>query len=193
MDTIRSFIAIELAAEVKAEVAKIQSVLIKAGEGTARWVKPESIHLTLCFLGDIQESGVTSVREAIDRTASCFGEFDLHLGRPGAFPAAAQPQTIWVGLEGDLGRLAEMQIRLVNELRPTGYKPENRPFSPHLTLARMRPEASLAARQNLSAALTNWVGMGTMVVHVKALSLMKSRLAPGGAIYTRLSKTDLKG
>jgi RNA 2',3'-cyclic 3'-phosphodiesterase len=192
METIRSFIAIELTAEVKAELAKIQSGLKQASNCASRWVNPESIHLTLFFLGDIRESQVVPVQEAITRTAACFAAFELRLGLPGAFPDMVRPQIIWVGLEGNLSYLAEMQMKLVKELQPVGFKPENRPFSPHLTLARLRPEATPAERQNLAAALAHLVNTAKPVVAVKDISLMKSRLAASGAVYTRLSITGLK-
>jgi 2'-5' RNA ligase len=181
-----------LTAEVKTELAKIQSGLKKAGDCAAKWVNPESIHLTLCFLGDIQESQVVPVREAIARTAARFNALELRLGLPGAFPDIARPQIIWVGLEGNLSYLTEMQMKLVKELQPAGFKPENHPFSPHLTLARLRPEATSAERQNLVVALARPVNAAKLLVAIKAISLMKSRLTPTGAVYTRLSITGLK-
>jgi RNA 2',3'-cyclic 3'-phosphodiesterase len=191
METIRSFIAIELTNEVKAGLAKIQSELKKGSGCAARWVNPESIHLTLFFLGDIRESQVAPVKEAIARTAACFTAFELRLGLPGAFPDMVRPQILWAGLEGNLSYLTEMQTKLVKELQPAGFKPENRPFSPHLTLARVRPEATPAERQNLAAALARPVNTAKPIIAAKAISLMESRLTAGGAVYTRLSITGL--
>jgi RNA 2',3'-cyclic 3'-phosphodiesterase len=192
METIRSFIAIELTAEVKAELAKIQSWLKKAGDFGAKWVNPESIHLTLFFLGDIKESQVVLVQEAIAHIAACFNAFELRLGLLGAFPDIARPQIIWVGLGGNLSYLNEMHMKLAKELQSRGFKPENRPFSPHLTLARLRPEATSTERQNLANALAQPENTTKPLVCVKAISLMKSRLTSSGAVYTRISITGLQ-
>jgi RNA 2',3'-cyclic 3'-phosphodiesterase len=192
METIRAFIAVELTADVKVELSIIEFVLKKASDYSVRWVNPDSIHLTLCFLGDIQEAQMATIQKAIDRTAACFNVFELRLGKPGAFPNILNPQIIWVGLEGDLPRLAEMQGMLARELRPAGYKPENRPFSPHLTIARTRPGASTAGRQKMADALVRSTETVNPVVTVKAISLMKSRLTTAGAVHTRLSLAGLK-
>ncbi len=191
METVRAFVAIELAAATREELAKLQAQLKRASTCPAKWVASEGIHLTLCFLGEISKDKVGAVSEAVAATCAEFSPLELELAGTGAFPNLARPQVVWVGLAGETEQLARLQQALEARLRPLGYRPENRPFSPHLTLARLRPEVLPAERQGLAAALAHAPALPKHKIGVTEVSLMQSRLTPAGAVYTRLSATRL--
>jgi len=192
MNGTRAFIAIELPPEVKAVLSRLQAALKKAApDCPAKWVAPEGIHLTLCFLGEISPSQVEAVKGVMAGVAPQFAPFSLEISRPGAFPDLLRPQTLWVGLDGELDTLTNMHQLLEKDLKPTGYRPENRSFRPHLTLARVRDEAAPAARQKLGEAISHSNIAIPGRVTVSAISLLKSQLTPGGAIYSRLFAAEL--
>ncbi len=190
MNGIRSFIAIELPEDVKATLGKIETSL-KSKAVPAKWVAPDSIHLTLCFLGEISPGQVEAVKGVMTSVAMKPPAFTLALAAAGAFPDLRRPQTVWVGLQGNLEALSYLHKELEEALRLTGYKPEARPFRPHLTIARLRDEATPQARGELGKA----IGLLPPVsgeIPATAISLMKSTLLPAGPVYTRLYLAKLK-
>jgi RNA 2',3'-cyclic 3'-phosphodiesterase len=193
MESLRCFVAVELDPRTRAELARLQDVLRRATSLPAKWVAPEGIHLTLCFLGEISQERVVPTGQAIAATCAEFGPFELELAGLGVFPNPQRPQVLWVGLNGQTAELARLQKALEARLIPMGYHPENRPFSPHLTLARLRPEILPAACQELAAALSRTPVPPGRKISVTAVSLIKSTLTPAGAIYTRLSTARLGG
>jgi 2'-5' RNA ligase len=125
--------------------------------------------------------------------AAAFQPFKLGLTQPGAFPNLRQPQTLWLGLGGDTDILSRLHRRLEAGLKDTGYKPENQAFAPHLTLARLRDEASPACRQRLGEAASNPAVTVSGLINVTAINLMQSRLTPAGAVYSRLFSAVFDG
>jgi len=192
MATLRSFIAIELPEETKLELARLQNRLkASCGYCPAKWVAPQSIHLTLNFLGDVDTARLEEIKQAIALTASQFEPFELRLAESGAFPNLERPQVVWVGLKGDIGRLEQIQKQLELRLVPLGFRAENRPFSPHLTLARLRDEASAGDRKRLGQAIAAAACDTGCMVPVTAINLMKSELTSAGPVYTRLASIAL--
>jgi len=188
---LRCFVAIELPEAVKRELTRIQSQLKNAGNAPAKWVDPQGIHLTLQFLGDVDEILIPRVSEAVRLGCAGSAPFGLALGGPGVFPNPARPRVVWVGLTGDLDSLNRLQQGIEVRLKDLGFTPEDRAFTPHLTLARVREEAAPPERQKLGKIVTEFkpAAAGFRVTEV---SLMRSQLNPGGAIYTRLSAAELK-
>ncbi|MCL2149420.1 MAG: RNA 2',3'-cyclic phosphodiesterase [Dehalococcoidia bacterium] len=192
MNGLRVFVAIELAAEVKAELARLQTALKRATACSIKWVSPDSMHLTLCFLGELTLGQIESVKGVMSQIGVRFSPLRLITSKPGVFPGTGQPQTIWVGLGGDLEVLSELHRHLEEDLHVVGYRPERRPFKPHLTLARVQSEASPATGRELKEAMS-CLDAVLLPVDVSKLSLMKSVLSPAGAVYTCLYRTDLTG
>ena len=193
MESIRCFIAIELTPEFKAELTKLQNTLRSAPGGTgARWVAPESIHLTLKFLGNVPTDKLPAIIQAIEDTVRDTPEFTLGLGECGCFPNVRRPQVIWVGLTGDLKILDDLVKRLETSLARLGFKPEGRPFTPHLTLARMRDTATPVERQAIGEVAGRTKSLFTGSLNVAEVCLMQSELTPKSAIYTRLAEVKLK-
>ena len=191
MEKIRTFIAIELPARVKGELSSTQMRLREATSCPARWVSAEGMHLTLCFLGEVSQAQIDTVKGVMTESAAHFPAFSLSLGNPGVFPSLRQPQIVWVGIQGSQAVLDGLHKSLEGSLRVIGYKPEGRSFSPHLTLARVRPEADITACANLATALGILQGCASVTWQVTEISLMKSQLGHGGAVYTHLYSSRL--
>ena len=191
MNGIRAFIAVELPPEVRVELSRVQLRLRSASACPAKWVEPGSIHLTLCFLGEIGPAQVDAVKGVMAGVTPEVQPFTLEFTQAGAFPNLRQPQTLWVGLKGALDILSSLHKRLEEGLRTTDYKPEDRPFRPHLTLARVRDEATPSERQGLGEAVGRLSDPIAGRIDVSEINLMKSQLSPSGAVYSRLFSSRL--
>jgi 2'-5' RNA ligase len=189
---VRSFIAIELPQGTKRELAYLQEGLKRAcGYCPAKWVTIESIHLTLNFLGDVPLSRLDDIKSAVAQAAAASDTFGLALEGLGAFPNLERPHIVWVGLSGNVEKLSNIQKRLEQLLVMLGFNSENRPFSPHLTLARVRDEASAADKKRLGQAISSTTCKTDCPIPVRQVSLIKSQLTPAGSIYTVLSSATL--
>lgn len=193
MEQIRCFIAIELPPELKAELTRLQNKLKSAGGGlnTARWVEPNGIHLTLKFLGNVEKGKLADVTNAIEEAVKGIPEFKLEVTELGAFPNTRRVQVVWVGVTGETAKLNEIVKRLEAGLAKQGFKAEVRPFTPHLTLARVRDTAAPEAVKVLGEAVGKMKPEIAAGVSVTEVCLMQSQLTPKGAIYTRLSRAKL--
>jgi RNA 2',3'-cyclic 3'-phosphodiesterase len=191
MEQVRSFIAIELPEEVKASLTRLQSRLKFAGRSDVKWVSPNSIHLTLQFLGDVPADKIESIVRAMEEGAKGTAPFKLEIKGLGAFPNLRRVQVVWVGVEGDLETLLLLQKRIETGLVPLGFTPEKRAFSPHLTLARVRETASLPEREQLGKLISGMEFESSGTIEVTSLSLMRSQLTPSGAIYTQIGSVKL--
>ena len=191
-EKIRSFIAIELPEDVIKALTRVQSRFKAADEKNVKWVEPENMHLTLQFLGNVEATAVGNITAAIERAAAGARHFHLEVGGLGAFPNLHRVQTIWVGLGGDLDKLARLQKDISANLTPLGFKPENRPFSPHLTLGRARDFIKPQEREALGKLLESMPFNVKYKVEAAAVNLMKSQLTRQGPIYTKLASVKLK-
>lgn len=192
-EQIRSFIAIELSAGLKRYLGDVQEKLKSAGCSSVKWVAVDSIHLTLKFLGNIPEKNVPQIADAIGR--ACLGQspFRLTTANLGVFPGIKRPRVLWIAVNGEVERLVKLQQRMDIQLEPLGYEKEKRPFSPHITLARTRDRIRPDEQALLGKLTQETVLNGSAGVDVCEISLMKSRLMPGGAIYTKITATQLTG
>jgi len=192
--SLRTFVAVELPAGARAALAAAQDELRAAlGQrgGSVRWVDPAGAHLTLKFLGETPESAVAGVEAALRAALDGAAAFELRTGALGCFPSGRSPRVLWLGLDGDLDALAAARESVEAAISPLGWPTEPRPFSPHLTLGRLRPEASPAERAGIGKACgAIWPPPATLLP-VAAVSLMQSELAPGGPRYTRLAHVPL--
>jgi RNA 2',3'-cyclic 3'-phosphodiesterase len=192
MEKIRSFIAIELPQEVRQALASLQAKLKSAGNIPVRWVDPGSIHLTLKFLGDIDSGSTNKIAETMAEASSVIHPFNIAVSGTGVFPNPARVQIVWVGLTGELERLNQLQKRIEDGLELLGFKAERRPFTPHLTIARVRDYASLDTRKQLGQLIIKTVFDAKCVITVNAVHLIKSQLTREGPIYTKISTIELK-
>ena len=186
--TLRSFIAIELPDSVRAALSEFQQEIQKAG-ADVRWVKPQGIHLTLKFLGEIAEKDVDRVINAVEGAGRNYSSFHLQIRGAGVFPNKKAPRVLWAAVEGN-GILEGLQHEIEDALARLGFAKEDRKFSPHLTLGRFR---SLSGREPLLERIELSKDREFGFMNVDMVSLMKSELGPAGAKYTRLAEIALKG
>jgi 2'-5' RNA ligase len=192
MEKIRSFIAVELPAGIKLALAKMQSQLKSGGGGRIKWVDPDIMHLTLKFLGNVDTALTVEITAALRKACLGIGPFPIELDKLGVFPNARRVQVVWVGLKGEVEKLGRLQQNIDAVLAPLGFKAENRPFTPHLTLARVREEATPEERQALGQLVTVTVPQSGGSFKVDAVHLMRSQLTRNGPIYTRIDSAALK-
>ncbi len=189
-NSLRLFVAVELSQEVHDRLCKLITELKAHGSKSARWVKPENLHLTLKFLGDTPPQAVASVKEAIQGVCASSEAFQMSVRGGGAFPSLRQPRVLWAGLEAD-SHLKELAAGLDTALEKLGYRKETRPFSPHLTLARIAYPETSPAFENTLKALQAAKDKEFGCVNVRRVTLFQSTLAPGGSIYTPLERYQL--
>ena len=183
----RTFIAIELPEAIKTEIEKVQQKLKDSG-ANASWTRSEGIHLTLKFLGEVEESRAAGIIEALQGACRGTGPIQLAIMGAGAFPNLKSPRVLWLGVQGDIERLATLQAAVENVMEQQGFEREVRKFSPHLTLARIKfPKP----RDNWAAVIEGIRNIDLGGLTAGHLSLMKSELRRDGAVYTEIGRMDL--
>ena len=187
---IRSFLALELPDPVKQILLRLHNE-IKGSPLDVRWVRPEGIHLTLVFLGDIREADLSPIIDAVGKGCSSHEPFPISLQGMGCFPNSRSPRVLWVGVESDLERMARFRDDLQDKLIPFGIRPEKKDFRPHLTLGRFRKPGKKAA--GLEEVLSEHRGLTSPLCSLNELVLFKSELKPGGAVYTKMKSWRLTG
>ena len=188
---IRSFIALELPQTLKASLGEIQRAFKLEGYTFVKWVAPESIHLTLKFLGNIQMQKVDQIVRALTEVTVYVSPFVLETAELGVFPNASRPAVLWVALGSDIKSLIVLQKHIDDALEPLGFFKEKRAFTPHLTLARLRETTSITDRRDFGEAVTRMqIDIGCKM-EVNSISLMRSQLLPRGAVYSRIVEISL--
>lgn len=184
---IRSFIAIDLPQETREKLAAIQEQLKQSRAGV-RWVKPGGIHLTLKFLGNILPAQVDDIAAAAAQLVRDEPTLTLCAAGLGTFPSPRKPRVIWLGLRGEVERLANIHAGLEKALEPLGFAREGRGFSPHLTIGRVKDRHRL---QPLIDAMSTLELPEFNSFDADEIILYKSDLRPTGAIYTKLHRMPL--
>jgi 2'-5' RNA ligase len=177
---------VELPREAQAALGRMMPRAEQSAE--YRWVDPSLLHVTLAFLGQQPADRLDVLREVAYQAAAGSSAGHLRLGAPGTFPARGNPRVLWIGLDGDLAALAELQQRLATGLRRAGFSLEDRAFSPHITLARRRQSAH-------GGAPSGWPPQSSASEHdfaMKELTLFESRLSPRGATYVAQDRFPLR-
>ena len=192
-DMMRAFIAVELPDVVVDELRRALSHIQGAGIQNLRVVRPEGIHLTLKFLGDIEISQVEPVSVAMTRAAHDIRPFQIHLGETGAFPNIQRPRVLWAGVDGEIESLRELQKAIEKAVEGLGVEAERREFNPHLTLARIRGGASEEEGQKVAHMLSGTHLDEGLSIPVDSISLIRSTLTPQGAVYDQLGSASLSG
>ncbi len=192
MEQVRSFIAIELPEELKQGLSRLQARLKPASQPWVKWVDPYSIHLTLKFLGNVGTDRLGEITRATEEATGGISPFYLEVKNLGVFPNSRRVQVVWVGVDGEIDRLARLQQRIEASLARLGFARESRSFTPHLTLARVRDRASSEERQELGQLIANTSFEAKYTFEVNVISLMKSQLTREGAIYHQIDSVRLK-
>ena len=185
---IRSFFAIDLPESFIEEIRRLQGGLRRSG-ADVKWVRPESVHLTLKFLGDVAEEVIEPLAESAGRAVIDLPPIRLTPHGLGVFPGRGRPRVIWLGLDGDLSGLTVLQGRIEDIAADHGFGKEKRAFTPHLTLGRVR---STRGRSELIREMDRQKP-GAAEFIAREVILFKSDLKPSGAVYTALKRLSLKG
>lgn len=184
----RVFCAVELPDELRSLAAeRARRLRTEFPDVRASWERPEKLHITLKFLGDVEPARVGALSGAAARAVATLEPFELTVEEPGTFPSHGQPRVLWLGIVDASGMLALMQRALESECAAAGFPRESRAFKPHLTLARVR---SPQGAQELAAAHRE-TPFAPQRFKVSELVVMRSELGPGGSRYTPLSRHRL--
>lgn len=184
---IRTFIALDLPAGVHRALAALQQEWQQTA-AMVSWIKPENVHLTLKFLGNIATEQVAEIQLILQEIAAVHPPFRLQPEGCGAFPSLKQMRVAWVGLQGGIEALLSLQKAVEEALVPLGFAPEGRPFRAHLTLGRVKGRRHL---QLLQEAILRRQGFQAEAFDVPDVVLYKSELRPEGARYTALFRAPL--
>jgi 2'-5' RNA ligase len=187
--SIRSFIAVKLPETVLAAIGGVQERMAACGLNV-RWVTTGNIHLTLKFLGEVDEEEVDGIAAVLTEAVHGFAPLRLAPAGVGVFPSVKRARVIWVGLSGQLPELAALQRSIEDRLATIGYPHEKRPFSGHLTLGRVK---GLIAASRLTTAMGAFIDFASETFEVDRVVLFKSDLRPTGAAYTELRQITLPG
>ena len=191
-ETIRVFVAAELPGRARRALADLIEGLRRADIRGLRLVRPEGIHLTLKFLGNIDADRVDPVASALSKTAQNHRACTLRLGSGGVFPRPSLPRVLWVGMEGQLADLLLLRQDIEEAMASLGFPHENRKFDPHLTVARIREGTPLNERLRAAQTMSSYTIDQAITIRVDAISLMQSKLLEDGAVYQRLARLPLR-
>lgn len=186
-DTIRTFVAVEIPGNILSKIREVQEG-IKGYGFKISWVRPENIHLTLKFLGNIEAVDVEKISNAISNTAKGYTPISLAAKGIGVFPDIRRPRVLWVGLTGQIETLVNLQKTLDENLKAFGFPEEKRSFKGHLTLGRIKTKIN---PKKLGDALMACRSFESETFTAGEVILYKSELKPSGAVYSKLASASL--
>lgn len=184
---LRCFIAIEMPETVKSVLSEIEEGL-KKSKADVKWVKPDNIHLTLKFLGNIKEENTEKIIKIMGKTCSHYNPFNLEIKGVGMFPYIKSPRVLWVGIESN-DVLKTLQEEIDNGMASIGFEREDKKFTPHLTLGRFR---SSTGKEGLMEIIKLHEKDSFGIINVKSISLIRSDLNPEGARYSKIAEVSLE-
>lgn len=191
MSLLRAFIAVEIPEEILQAVGEATAEMRRVIGPRVRWVPTQNMHLTLKFLGDITPSNVDMLSQMVRAQAELFPCFDIHVGGLGSFPSLKRPRVIFIGIQAPAA-LEALQRGIESASHRLGYESEDRGFSPHLTLGRVKQGVTATELQLIRRALEETTIDSLGAARVDSVHLYKSDLKPSGSIYTRLYSAPLK-
>ena len=182
----RLFVAVEIGETLSARAAEVSRELQRRAADAAprakvTWVPADRLHLTVRFIGEVDDAKGQAVCEAL-RPALAVSAFDLTLDGAGAFPKGGSPRVLWIGVTAGREPLLAIDREIISRLTPLGIEEEERAYSPHLTLARVREPAGLRGAWLLEGLTDREIG----TTRIDAITLFQSKLSPKGPTYTPL-------
>lgn len=190
MARLRTFVAVPLETGIRQRMIALQESLAQGGIDV-KWVEPENLHVTLLFLGEVDVRDTLLVCRAVSASAAAMERFAARIGGVGCFPNPRRPRTIWAGVEEGSEQLIQLHDRIETALlEQGGYRREDRPFTPHITLGRVKGPGDARPFAQALAKLADWrAGAET----VREVHVMSSELTPTGPVYTVLGRGKLSG
>ena len=186
---IRVFIAVELSSDIRKKLSALQAQLKKTLP-PMNWVRPESIHLTLKFLGWVDSSRVSQLLSALEPIGDKQSKFSMEVQQLGVFPSIKRPRILWVGVTGQTHIIQQLVLEIEATLESLGFPPEEKPYHPHLTIARIKRDNALvgaALIENKVLEAEQSIGLMT----VDKFFLFQSDIDAFGATYTPLGTIQL--
>ena len=192
MNQIRTFIALDfplsILDSIEQQTKRLRQTL---GNEVIRWVLTHNLHLTLKFLGNVPVSHLEFLKQMLAQATDSITQFDLQIGGVGSFPNSNRPRVLWVGIHAP-ALLSNLQKAIEEGAKRLGYEKEERPFSPHLTLGRVRQGLDGKDLQKISNALSS-IQLGKIgIARVDSVHIYKSDLNSEGSVYTKLFSTPLR-
>jgi len=188
MSQIRTFVAIPLSSQIRSHLEDVLRSL-RSLSCDVKWVRPEAIHLTLKFLGYVEETVIADIARAVQGKVEPLRPWSVRVRTMGTFPSLRNPRVVWIGLDDPSGQILQVQEQIEEGICRLGFARETRAFTPHLTLGRVR---SARGKQDLVSYLidTREIDLGSF--EVNRIVLYRSDLRPAGAVYTELREFILK-
>jgi 2'-5' RNA ligase len=188
MARLRTFIAVDIGKPIRDRAVALQEKLAQAS-GAVKWVEPENLHVTLLFLGEVEDREVPTICRVVAEQTQLHPSFPMSIERAGCFPNARRPRIFWIGVGQGTQELCALHDALEPPLLDLGcYRREERKYTPHITLGRVKSERPA---DQLAAALAKQAGWQGGQVVVREILVMSSELTPQGPIYTILSREKL--
>lgn len=185
----RAFVAISYPQELRVELANRARSLV-GNVRDVRCMSAESLHLTLAFLGEVPAHSTDSIRSGLEAATRGRSPFVLRFGSGGTFPTGGEPRVAWVGVTGNLDAVRDLQAAVTREMQGIGLRMGSRPFSPHVTLARIGRQATPSTRMGVARRFEA-ASLGSLGAHtVGAVALFESDLSPAGAVYREVLEVD---
>lgn len=186
--TFRTFVAVETAQPIRKRAAELIR-LLQQPSADVKWVETQNLHLTMNFLGDVDEREIAAVCRAVGQAAEGITTFELEVRGAGAFPNPARPRTVWLGAGDGAQPMATLHTALEAALAKLGYREEQRPFQTHLTIGRVRGGGPAVAE--LGKLIEQQADFLAGRMTVDRVTVFSSTLTPNGPIYTVLSTSPL--
>ena len=184
----RTFVAIEIDESVRERIITLQDAMRKSAP-RLRWSDPRRIHLTLKFLGEVDEARIDLIRGQLDRIAASTAPFTIAIRGTGIFPPSGPPRVVWIGVKDAAGALARCRDAVEAGIAPLGFPTEDRPYRPHLTLARCQDPR---AARDLPKIVSVQRDFDAGELLVRNVVLFKSTLTRQGPIYEPVSAHPLR-
>ena len=186
---LRLFIAISLPSDLQAVLAAVANPFKPVMGSTVRWVKPSHLHVTLKFLGEVDQGKISLLKPELEQIASQYTPMDLSFQSCGVFPGWKDPRVIWIGIQASQ-QLTSLAGTLESELRVLGFRSEERPFSPHLTLGRVNGGLTQTQKELLLAQVDSSKSTLYGTLRADHITLFRSDLQPEGPRYTDMSHAN---
>jgi 2'-5' RNA ligase len=187
MEKIRTFIAVRLPEDIRHRVAELSGRLKESG-ADVKWVPEENLHITIKFIGAVEPVRLSALAAAVGKAAEGVAPFSVSIGGAGAFPKIIRPSVVWVGVTSGAEELAALAGRVESFAEEAGFPREERKFSPHITVGRVKTPAGM---QKLSASLEQFKFVEAGSFTIGTVSVMKSQLTPPGPVYSVMAEYEL--
>ncbi|MBM3330612.1 RNA 2',3'-cyclic phosphodiesterase [candidate division WOR-3 bacterium] len=182
-EAIRSFVALSISEGARRQIADLLVSLQRQQGPVVRWVRPELMHLTLAFLGEVPQEFLDAATARLSAVARQHSSITAQLRGLGAFPSSSRARVVWIGTEQGRREVCNLQAEVVRALTSVGYQPERRPFSPHLTIGRLRTPDDVSKAAAVRFESEPFV--------IDRFVLMRSVLGPAGPAYSVLAEFPL--